>query len=179
MAYQDWNGNGEMDKIDDAIGYGFFNRKKADSKAEKKHSKKSTIFLVLAVALCLLCAFILPAVIETDAEVLWKSALYTEGAEIGYGNNHFVLEVVVGSKSVTFEIHSDKSTVGEALLEHNIISGEQGPYGLYIKNVNGITADYDVDRSYWAFTKNGKYMQTGVDGEHIESGAHYELVYTK
>ena len=50
---------------------------------------------------------------------------------------------------------------------------------VYIKSVNGITADYDVDRSYWAFNKNGEMMLTGVDMTNIADGEHYELVYTK
>ena len=44
---------------------------------------------------------------------------------------------------------------------------------------NGIEADYDKDSSYWAFTKDGESLMTGVDGEKIEADARYELTYTK
>ena len=82
-------------------------------------------------------------------------------------------------QSVTFTIKTDKEILGDALLEHDLIAGEEGDYGLYVKVVNGMTADYDVDQSYWAFYKDGEYMMTGVDGTEIADGEHYELVYTK
>ena len=69
--------------------------------------------------------------------------------------------------------------LGDALIEHNLISGENGPYGLYVKVVNGITADYDINQSYWSLSKDGEYLQTGVDVTEISDGEHYELTYTK
>jgi len=50
-----------------------------------------------------------------------------------------------------FEIHTEKETVGEALVELGLIAGEESEYGLYVKTVNGITADYDKDGVYWRF----------------------------
>ena len=72
-----------------------------------------------------------------------------------------------------FEIHTDKETVGEALLELELIAGEEGAYGLFIKQVNGITADYDVDQTYWAFYVDGEYAMTGVDATDIAEGSQY------
>ena len=98
----------------------------------------------------------------------------------GEGENAFVfIAVDLEGNSTHYMIKTDKETVGEALEEHGLVSGEEGPYGLYIKKVNGITADYDIDQSYWSFNKNGEYMMTGADKTEIENGAHYELVYTK
>ena len=54
-----------------------------------------------------------------------------------------------------------------------------GEYGLYIKKVNGILADYSVDMSYWSFYINGEMASTGVDGAKIDETAVYSLVYTK
>jgi len=109
---------------------------------------------------------------------VWENALYTEDTSLGEGSKTFYAEVTAGDKSVTFTISTDKATVGEALIENEIVSGEQGPYGLYVKLVNGIEADYDKDKSFWSFTKEGEQLLTGVDGEKISDGAHYELVYT-
>ena len=47
----------------------------------------------------------------------------------------------------------------------------------YVKKVNGITADYDVDQSYWGFYIDGEYAMTGVDGTSIEEGRIYRLAY--
>ena len=91
---------------------------------------------------------------------------------------HFI--VVDGEGNETkFEIESDKVTVGEALQEEGLISGEEGSYGLYVKTVNGITADYDVDKTYWAFYINGEMAMTGVDATEIEDGATYSFEVTR
>ena len=79
-----------------------------------------------------------------------------------------------GNETV-FEIHTDKTTVGEALLEVGLIDGDVEDYGLYVKEVNGITADYDVDGTYWAFYINDEYASTGVDSTNITEGDNYSF----
>ena len=64
-------------------------------------------------------------------------------------------------------------------MEHGLIAGEERQFGLYLKKANGITADYDIDQSYWAFYINGETALTGVDGAEVKEGAAYSLVYTK
>ncbi len=88
-------------------------------------------------------------------------------------------EIKAEEKAITVTVHTDADTLGSALLEQELIAGEESEYGLYIKVVNGIKADYDTDKAYWAFYQNGEYMNTGVDGTSITGGEHYELVYTK
>lgn len=132
--------------------------------------------LFLAAVLC----FVLTACTKkTAGEDLWAQAVYTEDATFGTGDKTLQVEVVAGEQSVTFTLHSDKQTVGEALSEHNLVEGEKGAYGLYVKKVNGIVADYDVNQSYWAFSKGGESMMTGVDGAAFSDGEHFELTYTK
>lgn len=79
----------------------------------------------------------------------------------------------------TFEIKSDAETVGAALVAEGLISGEDGDYGLYVKVVDGETADYDVDQSYWSFYIGDEYAMTGVDKTPITDGATYWFKYTK
>ena len=97
-----------------------------------------------------------------------------EGATVFYFN-----VVDKDGKETKFEIHTDKTVVGEALLELGLIEGDMGDYGLYVKKVNGITADYDVDASYWGFYINGEYAMSGVDTTPITAGESYELRYEK
>ena len=115
----------------------------------------------------------------TNADTLWENAIHKENAEFGSGAKTLAVEVKAGEKSIIFTIHTDKDTVGAALSEHGLIAGEEGPYGLYVKAVNGITADYDVDQSYWGFYINGELALTGVDKTNIEEGVNYQLAYTK
>ena len=99
---------------------------------------------------------------------------------LGEGAVVFDFEVVDKDGNTTkFEIHTDKTTVGEALLELELIEGEDGAYGLYVKKVIGITADYDVDQTYWAFYINGEMAMTGVDATDVEAGATYSFKVSK
>ena len=98
----------------------------------------------------------------------------------GEGATVFYFNVVDKDGNETkFEIHTDKTIVGEALLELGLIEGEQGDYGLYVKKVNGITADYNVDQTYWAFYIGSDYGMTGVDMTNIEAGATYAFKVSK
>lgn len=110
---------------------------------------------------------------------LWENATYLSDTEFGQGSKNVTVEVKAGDQSVKFTIHTDETTVGAALLSNGLISGDESEYGLYIKAVNGITADYDVDQSYWAFYINGEYAVSGVDSTEIEEGVVYQLAYTK
>ena len=100
--------------------------------------------------------------------------------KLGEGKTRFNFTVVDKDGNETaFDIHTDKTTVGEALLELGLIAGDESEYGLYVKQVNGITADYDVDQTYWAFYVNGEYGMTGVDATEIEAGATYTFKVEK
>lgn len=83
--------------------------------------------------------------------------------------------VDVDGKETSFDISTDKTTVGDALLEEGLIAGEDSQYGLYVKTVNGITLDFDTDGKYWAFYVDGAYASAGVDTTEIEPGATYSF----
>jgi len=99
---------------------------------------------------------------------------------LGEGAVQFAFTVIDKDGNETaFEIHTDKEIVGEALLELELITGEDGAYGLYVKTVNGIAADYDVDQTYWAFYVDGEYATSGVDTTLIEEGKTYTFKVEK
>ena len=99
---------------------------------------------------------------------------------LGEGQTTFNFTVVDKDGNETeFEIHTDKETVGEALLEVNMIAGEESEYGLYVKTVNDITADYDSDGVYWAFYVNGEYATSGVDTTPVTAGDSYSFKVEK
>lgn len=92
----------------------------------------------------------------------------------GEGSTAFFFHVTDPSGAETrFEIHTDKTVVGDALQELGLIAGEEGAYGLYVKTVNGVTVDYASDGKYWAFYVNGAYAASGVDVTEIMAGATY------
>ena len=107
-------------------------------------------------------------------EVSTETSVYEDGAVIGEGSKSFEFTVVnMAGEEATFEVKTDEDTVGAALLENNMIAGEDGDYGLYVKTVNGETVDYDKDGKYWAFYINGEYGMTGVDSTDIVDGDSY------
>ena len=144
-----------------------------------KHTVKQIAKITLTLLLALLSALALVSCNTVDAEGLWENATYRRDKEFGKGEKTAVVEVAVADEMVTFTIHTDKDTVGAALVEHDLIAGEDSEFGLYVKVVNGITADYDIDQSYWAFYINGEMALTGVDSTPIVEGEIYRLAYKK
>ncbi len=134
---------------------------------------------VLSLCVLFLCLVLFACAISPQEADLWSTATYVEDTELGDGAKTLIVQVVAGEKRITFTIHTDAKTVGEALLKEHLIAGEQSQYGMYVKTVNGILADYAQTQTYWGFNKDGASVPTGVDGETIAEGAIYELVYTK
>lgn len=100
--------------------------------------------------------------------------------KLGEGQTTFNFSVVDKDGNETkFVIHTDKETVGDALLDLGLIEGDEGDYGLYVKKVNGITADYDVNKTYWAFYINGEYAMSGVDKTAVTEGDSYTFKVEK
>ena len=114
---------------------------------------------------------------STDAV---EETVENEVEVLGEGETMFLFTVVDKDGNETnYEIYTDKETVGEALLDLELIAGEDGDFGLYVKTVNGITVDYDVDQTYWAFYVNGEYAMSGVDTTEVEEGALYAFKVEK
>ena len=142
-------------------------------------NNKNTIIRFSSALLCALMLLFCFVSCNEELPALWEDATYTEDKTFGEGVTTVQVEVIAGEKSIVFTVKTDKTTLGDALLEHSLIEGEQAAYGLYVKKVNGIRADYELDGAYWSFTKGGEYMMSGVDGTTISDGEHYELVWTK
>ena len=100
-----------------------------------------------------------------------KAAPVSDGTE-----KTFTLLVVDDAGAETrFTVTTAAVSVGAALEADGLIDGEMGPYGYYIKTVNGLTKDYDKDGQYWAFYVGDSYATAGVDQTEIEDGATYAL----
>ncbi len=123
--------------------------------------------LIVAMALTLTCC----GVQENSPTNVTKAEVMTE---VGTGTKTFDLDITDKDGNVRkFKVNTDAKTVGDALLELNLISGDDSGGSFYVKKVNGITADYDKDKTYWAFYENGKYASKGVDTTEIVNGAKY------
>ena len=152
--------------------------------------KITALILALLLTLSLTCLFSCdketPDTDNTDqtgntdqAPTPWDGATYKESATVGEGSKTFTVEICAYDKSITLTVKTDASTVGDALSALNLIEGEAGAYGLYVKKVNGVLADYDVDATYWAFYINGEYASSGVDTTNLVNGTTYKMSRAK
>ena len=96
------------------------------------------------------------------------------------GSKTITLEVIHhDGSSASFSIPTDAENLRAALEQvDGLIAGEESPYGLMVNTVDGETADYGKDQSWWCLTKGGEWLDTGVDDTLIADGEHYEFTYT-
>jgi hypothetical protein len=98
---------------------------------------------------------------------------------------------VEGSKSVTIEVVDDKGVselyelktdaqyLAEAMEEAGIpYETSEGPYGLTVDSVHGVSGIFGVDAGYWGFFVNGDYCNYGISEQPVEDGDEFQIVYT-
>ena len=127
-----------------------------------KNAKKTRMRFASLIAVVLIAAMVLTACggkTEEPGNTGMKSFTFTT--------------VDPDGNTESFDIQSEAKTVGEALMAEGLIVGEDGPYGLYVKTVNGITLDYETHGMYWAFYVNGEYGMSGCELTDIVDGAEY------
>ena len=148
----------------------------------KKHSMKKMLRSIVCVALIAAMALACMGCAEKEEPDFDPPAHAMEAQvqELGQGAKTFTFDAVdLDGTKQSFLIHTDADTVGAALVELELIQGEPGPYGMYVKQVCGITAVYEEDGTYWAFYENGEYGLTGVDETAIDESVAYSFVKTE
>lgn len=118
----------------------------------------------------------LVALVLVAAGAIWAwTALSPKPQE---GAKTIAVEIVHHDKSKnTLEIATNEAYLRGALEQENLISGDESDYGLFVKTVDGETADSDA-QEWWSFTKDGVMLETGVDSTPIADGEHYEITFT-
>ena len=121
--------------------------------------------------------------VETEGEVertgAWKNAIYTKDTEFGEGEKTITVKVIAEEQEIVFTIHTNEQYLDKAMLAHELITGENSEYGLYVKTVNGILADYNVDGTYWSVCKDNTPTPVGISSVEIADGDSYRLIKTK
>ncbi len=139
-----------------------------------KNSRKKLLSILLCIALIAAMALCTAGCGSKDAPETTVSAGAAGATSVGEGQTAFRFTVVdADGKETAFDVHTDETTVGAALLALGLIDGDDSEYGLYVKTVNGLTVDYDKDGKYWAFYVDGEYAATGVDSTDITAGSTY------
>ena len=94
------------------------------------------------------------------------------------GEKQLVLTVVHGdSTEKDFALNTQGEYLSDALLEADLIQGEEGAYGFYVTQVDGETAD-ESQEQWWCLTQDGETCNTGVSQTPISDGDHFEFTLT-
>lgn len=82
--------------------------------------------------------------------------------------------------STSYEVHTDAEYLRQAMEEADGLTfdGTESEYGMMVETVNGVTADYNADGSYWAFFSGDSYCEYGIDTQPVADGETYRIVYT-
>jgi hypothetical protein len=96
---------------------------------------------------------------------------------LGSGKTSFKVEVVSKEgETKTFTIKTDEKMLVDALLHDDVKLIALGDYDMVV-TVDKITADFEVDESWWKIMVNGKDAAVGVLEIEVEKDAVYAFKY--
>lgn len=143
---------------------------------------KKNFIKIISILIAIATLFGFAACGKTEKEKLEGTTTSTRASESpvyeakGEGKNTFFFDVVFqDGKSSYYKIKTNKAFVGEALKELGLVEGEEGPYGLFIKTVDGETHKYEDDGKYWAFYVDGTYAEKSADQTEIQDSHYYSF----
>lgn len=97
------------------------------------------------------------------------------------GTKEITIEVVDDKEaSVVYEVKTDAEYLIGAMedAEGLTFDGSEGQYGFTVSEINGVTADFTVDSSYWAFYVNDEYCNYGVSEQPVNDDDAFRIVYS-
>ena len=91
------------------------------------------------------------------------------------GDKAVTIVVVHGDgSSKNFNYNTDEEYLGELITSKKLAEGEVGQYGLFIKTVDGETADESKEQ-WWCITAKGEMVMTAADQTPLNDGDTFEL----
>ena len=118
-------------------------------------------------------ALIVLVVLIAAAALAWHFFDPTKGADSS--DKTVSITVTHGDGSVkSLCIATNAEFLRGALDQEKLVAGDESEYGLWIKTVDGETADESA-QEWWCITKSGGELMTGVDMTPIADGESYEL----
>ena len=111
--------------------------------------------------------------------VVMSVVSHTNQPTASAGSKQITVEVIhKDGTQADFSYATDKEFLGELLVEEGLISGDKGPYGIYVSTVDGETADFAVDGGWWQLSQDGESVTVGADTLPITDGSTYTWAYT-
>ena len=90
------------------------------------------------------------------------------------GDKTITVQIVYDDVNKSVVIDTDAEYLRGALDQKQLVEGDESEYGLFIKKVDGRTAD-DSKQEWWCVTKGGETVMSGVDTTPIADGEAYEI----
>ena len=121
---------------------------------------------------------ILVAVALVTAVAVMLGVYFATRPETVEGSKNFTVTVVhADGTEKKFDYETAGGNLGPVLVEKGLIVESDSP-GLY-NTVDGVTADWNVDQSYWSFYIGDEMAMYGMNDAVIHDGDVFKLVYTK
>lgn len=121
---------------------------------------------------------ILVAVALVTAVAVMLGVYFGTRPETVEGSKNFTVTVVhADGTEKAFSYSTDAEKLGAFLESEGLIESEGADDGMF-HTVDGEKADWNVNRSYWAFYLGEEYATEGIYATTIADGAAYKLVYT-
>ena len=126
---------------------------------KNKKTILAIVALVAVIAVLLAVYFVTRPTASQGAKAITVTVVHSDGA------------------SKVFTYRTDAEMLGEFLEEQGLIDSTDADAGMF-HTVNGEKADWNENKSYWAFYAGEEYAMTGIYDTPITDGALYKLVYT-
>lgn len=142
--------------------------------------KKKSLIIILSVVLAALIAlfgvlYLVDKNTKGDNTKPTPSQSSQEKESVG---NNITIKLVLADKSEqVFEIKTSASTLADALLEEKLISKEEYDAGFYT-TINGVRADYTLDKLWWCINVNGEMASTGANEIKLNEGDKIDIIQT-
>lgn len=137
-------------------------------KKNQKEAKQSKTLIIISIVLFF-------AVISTFLMYSAFGPQPTEGAKT------ITIQVVDNQQNTaSYETHTDAAYLRQAMEETKGLTfvGTEGPYGLMLHTINGVTADYGKNQAWWSIYVNDTLGSYGIDSQPVADGDTFRLQYT-
>ncbi len=131
--------------------------------------RKNLIACLMAVTLMVICVFTVGCSATQN-----DSSLADAVAEL---KEISVTVVYADESEKVYDIETNAEFLGEAMFEQGLITKKEYESGFYTE-IDGVTADFSVDKSWWCITKGGEMTTVGMNEQPIADGDSFEITYT-
>ena len=135
----------------------------------KRFNSRKVLMTVIAAVLIVSSLFTLAACGKKNDPV--ASSQSVEDAKVS-----ITFKIVKDGQTSEFPLETSKKYLADALVEAKLV--EYASDGYYT-TINGITADWNTDKSYWWITVDGKDSMKGLNDIELTDGGSYEVTYKK